>query len=340
MAHVSPNSMRVYVSPLVKLDPSKVIALRTSTQKTHLAILQFTLSKDFTNPSIALSYMVDFIKAEFPDLTDAHCQSLLKLHPRYAAMRNNLTLLLGDKDSFVMEVRVPVFDDRGRPMPISNQLVLAEEDPLFFGYEVQTMEDGGTNLYFEFKAAGKTFRPIKYDFGDVLGDQRTVFPDEVQFPTPSKYREPTIMEVDEADDDSTSPSDDEDDDTEPEVEVLDDNATFDLNNLSVNMMEQLYTKLSDKINEVAINKMMQKTKGNADSKPSPKKIKRNSGSASLCGGASCTTRGSVDREVKRKTSKSFDDEDDDESMAFSTKSTISITPSQVSKYTSSSKKYK
>jgi hypothetical protein len=322
-----------------------VIALRTSTQKTHLAILQFTLSKDFTNPSIALSYMLDRIKAEFPDLTDAHCHSLLKLHPRYAAMRNNLSLLLGDKDSFVMEVRVPVFDDRGRPMPISNQLVLAEEDPLFFGYEVKTIGDhGGTNLYFEFKAAGKMFRPIKYDFGDALGDHRTVFPDEVQFPTPSKYREPTIMEVDEHDDDSTIPSDSDDDDvTEVGAEVLDDDATFDLNNLSSGMMEQLYTKLSDKMKEVAINKMMQKTKGNADSKPSPKKIKRNSGSASLCGGASCTTRGSADREVKRKTSKSFEEADDDESMAFSTKSksTISITPSQVSKYTSSSsKKYK
>ena len=333
----SRSSVRLYISPLVKLDKEKGIALRTSTQKPHMAVIQFELTKDFTDPNVALDYMIDRIQHEFPTLSVQNCHHFLQLHPRYAAMKANLKLLLGNRSAFIAEVRIPVFDDRGKPMSISSQLVHDSEDPLFYGFHVKDLAAGGTNVYFEFKSADKPFIPLVYnDNKSFAAGSGSVFPDEIKFTvTPQRgvFREPTIMEED---DNSTIASEsDDDEETETEEEEEDGGAVdFDLSKLSSDMVEQLYVKLGNRVKETKLHDMLSKE----DKKPSPKKKKKsNHGGASVAGSrVSKISRGSVDRELKRKTSTSFDN--DDVSMAKSTRTVISITPSNVSKFTTTRSK--
>lgn len=342
-------SVRLYIPPVLTIDANGV-TMRTSMRKgfENTAIIQFGISKHFIDPDIALQYMVDRIVEEY-GCDKQQARQMLQLHPRYAAMRKNLSEKLqvakdNNTSEFLFEVRVAVHDQLRKPMPISSQLVANTEDPIFFGYHAEEAGCGGFNMFFEFKHKSKAFTPVTYTLAktdDVSMSPSRVFPTSIKFKSPNKYRTTTIQEEDDSSISTKDSSDEEN--AKPKAKKQrrkkvpeDASVRVDVAGLSMEQISKVVSDLQEKMLEQTLQSQLS---GN-DSSPSPgKKLKSDSGDAASVDYSRATraTRGSVDREEKRK--KPAVETVDDVSMADRTtrSATFTITPSVSSKKSRGSK---
>ena len=337
-------SLRVHVGSMLELSKES-INMRTSTRVGHenICILQFKLSSHFTVPDKVLNYLI-------PSIQRAHgcdkltARQLLRMHPRYAALTKHLNEMkeiakkCNGSGDLLCEVRVHVMDSFGKPMPVHNQLVSEKEDAIFHSYHAEEDGSGGTNMFFEFRAASRPFKAVQYN---VVEEDATIhgsvkLPSSINFRSPavaSRFRNTTpIMECDE--DNSSISSKESESENEESFHSADlktpsaskkrrtEDADDDIENLSVNLsgmtMKQL-SKIVQQAQDKMVERVIQQSLSNDDSKATPPKKKKNgSGDASVAGASvGNATRGSRDREEKRKVSTGRNNVDDDVSMARS-----------------------
>ena len=325
-------SMRIYVPPIFTLDTTEPMSLRTSTREKHLVCFQLELREEFTDPDKSLQYMVARI-CEVTNYEYSVCVQLVQSHPRYAKMTKNLAAMKGTKTKYVIEVRLAALDSANGPLSTKSppSLVLDSEDRFYYGFKYDPMDFGGTMIHLEFRDGDSEFKPLTVaqaasrlftdpfankPFGETTPFGTTPFggmggiPEDLEFVTPAKSRRPAPPDdvsmdssissnaVTEMHDDFASPpaakKAREPDDIAPDDATVD----FNLGGLDDAMKAKLFLNLRDQFNEKTLNNMMSRD----DKKPSPKKKGRDdSGDAYSMAGASRATRGTQDREEKRKT---------------------------------------
>ena len=326
------SSVRLYVSPLLLAAADEKIVMRTSTQKgkENVLIIQFKVSKEFTVPDLALSYMLERIKEHY-GCSNEVAQQLLHFHPRFAAMtqliksRTKKAFEINEDEDFICEVRVSAYDRIGKPMPIADELVTAEEDPVFYGFHAEQSDCGGTNVYLEFKRSDRKFAKVTYDLAEAeeatfyLGSHK--LPKNVFTKSPAAHRFRTSV-IHEGDDEDNSSIESEESFHSADLktptpkkarvhaEDVDDDDD-DVDAVSVKLrglnMKEL-SRIAQAANDLMVERVIQTQLSTDDSKETPPKKKKGAqGSASVSGSIGNATRGSADREAKRKVPRSDDD---------------------------------
>ena len=231
------------------------------------------------------------------------------------------------------------------PFNFHSELVNASEDNIYYGFKIKDVPGGGHDFFFEMRDDAKKFEKVNIDLKSMVANGGEL-PEEIRYRTPSKtmYRDGYMDDIMENSDEDNSTiatrltrATRATRKTNMEAETVysseaetvysqpsrpspakappdDDNFTVDLSGWSNKQMEKLMSSIkskmtlekNEKVGRDMFNMMTDGGKGSGV-KPYPKKMCRNvSGGASVTGGASCATRGSRERESKRKSPKADD----------------------------------
>ena len=139
----------------------QTLQCRTSTQDPSVIVLSFALSTRFTNVDRKLEYLLERIAEVHPDTKGDKfaCMRILQSHSRYVSCKANLKALCGrSNNQYLVEHRMTA------PFPIADVLVTKQEDPIFYGFNINEDEETGeTHIHFELKEKGKVFTPVTID---------------------------------------------------------------------------------------------------------------------------------------------------------------------------------
>ena len=310
--------------------------MRPSSQNEDVIIMSFGLSLRFTHVETKLSYIVDRIAARCTEGDRNNALRLLLYHPRFVACKASLQSFLGsNSNDFVVEHRMKV------PFKVADSLVTEEEDPIFFGFEIQGPTDTGeiaeTHVYFELKERGKKFAPVvtisgvdpqprkcstpKAGSNMFRGGNFSMgsIPEHVSFTSPFARRQD---EAEDADDDSTIESEDEEEEEEEEEEEDDDSTYKDVEMKDDNDDNSEVERLRKQVEELqGFKKEMQELKNivhgiyqsrSKDSEDSgakstsastPKKKKTNEGSAASVADSKASRKSTATRGVEDRENK-------------------------------------
>ena len=129
---------------------------RVSSTNKKVLVVTLELSITFTNLDEKLRYLLDRINIAYDCKGDLNaCLRILQNHSRYISAKVNLKDLLGKSGRFLVEHRITA------PFEIDEALVMADEDAIFYGYQViEDEETGETHIHFELKRAGVPFNRV------------------------------------------------------------------------------------------------------------------------------------------------------------------------------------
>lgn len=368
-------SLHLVIHPIAVLPPGEAIDIRTSLRNPAEVIFQVLLHVDFTNPDAVLNYILKRMKVSFPHLkTKKQRLQMLRIHPRYMAMVRNIKHLLGKKGNFTFQYRVLIGDplnSRKPTLAVADCLVLAKEDPLFFGIHKHSNATG-THVHLEFKEKDKKFSPVSYegdasanpigntpprpsrgrfDFDGSSGHPASV-PEEVQVNSP--YPPFASASVNDGDDEAytfveeESSSDEESDDDDDENSTLSSKSDnkMDVDSSSTSSDEIIAESCLDESGqfseELLMKQLVAQCYARMQTKPkhTKKKSRTPEGSFDDDSKTSHVTRGTADRDGKRKVPKKPESQAQEELDSATRKSSKSkkSTKSKLSHKSTKSKK--
>jgi hypothetical protein len=288
-------SVHIIISPGAILGENE-ISLCVSTTNPTMLVIHLEITPDFANPDKKLAHYLPKIAQAYDIPMKGNWKQkalhILRQTPRYIECCKTLKAFLGSKSKFVLEVRVKC------PFAIDDNPVTIEEDNIFYGSDVVS-KSSGTNLFIELKEKGKTFKPVKMnglvDDATVVGSPGGFFtpvksgsiPFNINIPSFSKPRR-----TDDDDDDSTIPSDESSAVIAEEVSDNDDAMSVIAEEGSDD--DSQCTKLT-----LQLSRLLKKME---TAKHARKKSKVVAASSTASIGTH-TTRGTEDREAKRKSPK-------------------------------------